>query len=82
VTRNVTIALEDATARWARVEAARQDVSLSRFVADLLIERMGTDEEYAAAMRSSLARKPLKLRDDPSIPYPTREELHDRAGLR
>jgi hypothetical protein len=38
--RNVTITLSEELARRARVEAARQDKSLSRFVADLLTERL------------------------------------------
>ncbi|MGH8264598.1 MAG: hypothetical protein ACRET4_14050 [Steroidobacteraceae bacterium] len=37
--KNVTIALPDDLARRARVEAAKQDRSLSRFIADLLAER-------------------------------------------
>jgi hypothetical protein len=41
--KNVTITLPDDVARRARVEAARQDKSLSRFIADLLAERC-TDE--------------------------------------
>jgi hypothetical protein len=36
--KNVTITLRDDLARRARVEAARQDKSLSRFIADLLAE--------------------------------------------
>jgi hypothetical protein len=37
--KNVTITLPDDLARGARIEAAKQDKSLSRFVADLLAER-------------------------------------------
>jgi hypothetical protein len=39
VMKNVTITLPEDLARRARVEAAKQDKSLSRFVADLLAER-------------------------------------------
>jgi hypothetical protein len=41
--RNVTITLPDELAGRARVEAAKQDKSLSRFIADLLAERYGSD---------------------------------------
>jgi hypothetical protein len=39
--RNVTITLPDELFGRARVEAAKQDKSLSRFIADLLAERYG-----------------------------------------
>ena len=38
--RNVTVTLEEEVARWARVEAARQDVSVSRLLGSLLKELM------------------------------------------
>ena len=34
--RNVTITLDEEVARWARVEAARQDTSVSQMIAGLL----------------------------------------------
>src|SRR5215213_6375591 len=39
VMKNVTITLPDDLARKARVEAAKADKSLSRFIADMLAER-------------------------------------------
>lgn len=77
--RNVTLTLEDSVARWARVEAARQDVSVSRFLANILAERMKENDEYEAAKRRALARKPF-LKSDGR--YLSREEVHDRANLR
>ena len=74
--RNVTISLDDETARWARVEAARQDTSLSRFVGGLLRERMQRGERYEEARRSYLARRPTSLSS--GEPYPSRDELHER----
>jgi hypothetical protein len=41
--KQVTIKLADDLARRARIEAAKQDKSLSRFVADLLMERCKAD---------------------------------------
>lgn len=79
--RNVTIALDDETARWLRVEAARRDTSVSAFVAAILAERLAQSAGYEDSMREFLARRPrvLKAREGA---YPRRDELHDRAGLR
>ncbi len=77
--RNVTLTLEESVARWARIEAARNDISVSRFLADILKERMNENDEYEAAKRRALARKPF-LKSDGR--YLSREEVHDRARLR
>jgi hypothetical protein len=77
--RNVTLTLEESVARWARVEAARQDISVSKFLAKILMERMKENDTYEAAQKSALARKPF-LKSDGR--YPTREEVHDRTNLR
>jgi hypothetical protein len=79
--RNVTITLDEETARWARLEAARRDTSVSRLVGELLRDHMQAEAGYEAAMAAYLARPATRLRDRPS-PYPRRDELHDRAGLR
>jgi hypothetical protein len=39
--RNVTVTLEENVAEWARIEAARRDTSVSRFLGEMLRERMG-----------------------------------------
>lgn len=78
--RNVTVTIDDETARWARMEAARREVSVSRLIRDLLQEHMKRQEVYRAAMDRFLARKPRPLKKRGR--YPGREELHDRAGLR
>jgi hypothetical protein len=77
--RNVTLTLEESVARWVRVEAARRDLSVSRFLANILIERMKENDEYDAAKRRALARKPFLKTDGR---YLSREEVHDRARLR
>jgi len=78
--KNVTITLDEETARWARVEAAHRDTSVSRLISELLREHMRAQTTYEDAMRRYLARAPSVLKD--SGRYPTREELHDRAGVR
>ena len=74
--RNLTISLDERVARWARVAAAERDVSVSRFVSDLLRARMEEDEAYAAAKQRSMARRPRRLKA-PGDEYPSRDELHD-----
>lgn len=80
--RNVTITLDDETAAWVRVHAATQQMSVSRFVGDVLHERMQESREYELAMRTFLSRKPSRLRLKRRGGYPSREELHERARLR
>jgi hypothetical protein len=77
--RNITITLDENLARWARIEAARRDTSVSRFLADILKTQMVEDDQYAAAMQRALAREPFFASTDR---YLTREEAHDRHGLR
>lgn len=77
--RNLTISLDEAVARWARVQAAIRDTSVSRFLAEILKERMAEFDNYNTAKRRALARKPF-LKSDGH--YLTREEAHDRTRLR
>ena len=77
--RNITITLEESLARWARIEAAREDTSLSQFLAELLRQRMRDLDSYEQSMRRALARKPFPATDGR---YPKREEIYDRARVR
>ena len=77
--RNVTVTLEEDVAHWARIEAARQDTSLSQLLASILKERMREADKYDRAMREALARKPFLKTDGK---YLSREEVHDRARFR
>ena len=77
--RNVTVTLEEDVAAWARVEAARSDVSVSRLLGALLRERMMQQHSYERAMKRALARKPFLKTDGK---YLSRNELHDRERLR
>jgi hypothetical protein len=78
--KNVTITLDDGVARWARMEAARENTSVSRFVGELLADQMRQREQYEAAMESYLSVKPRAI--SKGRQYPRREALHDRASLR
>jgi hypothetical protein len=77
--RNITITLDEQLARWVRVEAARSDTSVSRLLAAILKERMIQDDQYESSMRRALGRKPFGKSNGR---YMTREEAHDRSGLR
>jgi hypothetical protein len=55
--RNVTVTLEEDVARWARIEAAQKETSVSRYLGELLRERMLEKGAYERAMRRALARK-------------------------
>ena len=64
--RNVTVTLEEEVAQWARIEAARQDSSVSRLLGALLKERMsangGSASEAAERLASFGMRHRLSLR--------------------
>jgi len=77
--RNVTVTLEEDVARWARLEAAREDVSVSRLLGTLLRERMIQQDAYERAMKRALARKPFLNTDGK---YLSRDEVHDRDRFR
>ena len=78
--KNITITVDEETARWARIEAAHRNTSVSRLIGELLHERMRTQTTYQDAMQRYLARTPTALKD--SGRYPSREDLHDRGSLR
>jgi hypothetical protein len=79
--KNVTITLDDETAAQARIKAAERNMSLSRYIGEVLREHERNHGEYERAMRRFLSRKPTPLRR-PGEPHATRDELHDRAALR
>ena len=79
--KNVTVTLEEDVVRWARVEAARRETSLSRLLGGVLRSEMRREADYDAAKRVYLSQEPGVHRR-PGQPLPSREELHDRVGLR
>ncbi len=79
--RNVTISLPENLARQARVWAAEQDTSVSQFLGQMLADRLRREHGYAQAKARFLNRKPIRLQEA-SAPYPKREALHERSGLR
>ena len=54
---------------------------MSRFLADLLEERMRHESDYEAARRRFKAGKPFAFRE-PGEKLPTRDEIYDRKVFR
>ena len=79
--KNVTITLDERTAAWVRVHAAKHNKSVSRIVGEMLREHMREQHDYDAAMRRFLSKRPASLKKKAGR-YPTRDELNDRAGIR
>ncbi len=79
--KNVTITLDEETARWARIEAARHDTSVSRFVGEMLREQMEARATYEAAHHQFVEQGPY-LTAVPGRTLPSRDELHARPRLR
>jgi len=77
--RNITVTLEEHVARWARLEAARRETSVSRLLGEILKEKMLAKDEYQRAMRRALGRQPFLKTDGR---YLSREEVHERSRLR
>lgn len=75
--RNITITVDDETAEWVRVEAARRGTSMSQFVGELLAEERSTREGYDAAGQRFLSREPQPLSEEGET-YPSRQKIHER----
>lgn len=75
--KNVTITLEEDVLRWAKVTAAQQDTSVSRFLGEELRRKMLKEKEYERGKRRFQGRstKPLKAVEES---YPLRDALYDR----
>jgi len=79
--KNVTITLDEKTAAWARVYAARHNTSVSRMVGEMLQQRMRESHKYEEAMRRFLEKKPVKLNRSGKR-YPKRDDLYVCSRIR
>jgi len=75
--KNITISMDEDTARWARIEAARRGTSVSRMLGELLRQQRLQDAEYKAALRRYLDRDAVSLKSADQR-YPDRSSLHER----
>ena len=69
--RKITIRLDEETARWARIEAARRETSVSSLIGELLREHMLREGSYGEAMERYLAGRAVPIRQNRF--YPSRE---------
>lgn len=76
--RNVTISLDDDLVRRAKVEAAKRDLSLSRYIAGMLEDALCREDDYERAMREFF-ELPDELVSFPGGRPPSRDELYDRT---
>jgi hypothetical protein len=79
--KNITITLDEKLAGQLRRHAAQHDVSVSRFIADLVQERMAATRAYSEAMRRFTSRPPARIKSAGER-YPARTELHGRGRIR
>lgn len=79
--RNVTVTLDDETAQWARMWAARHNTSVFKLLGEVLAEHMHRETGYEAAKNRFLGKPFRRLKDD-GTDYPDRQSLHDRDSLR
>lgn len=80
--KNITVTLDEKTATWVRIHAAKQGKSVSRLLGELLRQHMSDLREYHEAMRRFQAIKPFDA-DWIGGRRPTREELYaDRVRIR
>ena len=75
--RNVTIVLGESAARWLRVEAARSDTSVSKYVGELVERERRRLQGYDAAGARFLSKPPRPLAPRGQR-LPTRAEVHER----
>jgi hypothetical protein len=74
--KNVTITLEEEVADWSRIEAAKNRVSVSRWIGNMLKERMQNEAGYRQAMNRFLSSPPRPLKKQGR--YPSRDDVHER----
>jgi hypothetical protein len=81
---NVTITMDEETARWVRVEAAKAGKSVSRYVGELLHAQKRAAEDAAwAAGRNARLKAWEQIQSTPLRPIsdngqlPAKEELYD-----
>ena len=81
---NLTITADEETLQRLRVEAATRNISVSRFVGEVLKEKFSADDAYERAMADFFSRGPYlesSSRAD-GRSWPARDELYDRRVLK
>jgi hypothetical protein len=81
MTRNITLTIDEAILREARVLAAQEGLSVSAFLRKELSRLVEAQRGYGRA-RESAVRRLDRGQSLGGGPLPARDELHDRAKLR
>jgi metal-responsive CopG/Arc/MetJ family transcriptional regulator len=79
--KNVTVTMDEALLKKARVAAAQEGKSLSKFIADTVERRIGRKRTQAEALKIFLAGPLMDLTDE-NGKAPSRDEIYDRSRLR
>jgi len=80
---NMTITADEDVLRRLRVDAARANVSVSRFVGQVLADKFRDDDTYSEAMSDLFSRGPyLRLARNHDGTAPLRDGIYDRPVLR
>ena len=79
--KKITIVLDEKTAAWTHAHAARRNLSVSRFVGEVLRGYMRESRKYEAAMKRFLSHGSFRLSGPPQRNL-KRKELYDRPFLR
>jgi uncharacterized protein YggE len=74
--KNVTVTMDEALLQRARVAAARDGKSLSKFVAEAVEQRVGQPVTQREALERFLAGPPLHVLDE-NGKAPPRDQLYD-----
>jgi hypothetical protein len=75
--RNITVQLDEATIRRARVAAAKRGSSISRLLTEQIEVLARQDDDYDRVMGDALAELERGY-DLGGGPYPARDDLYDR----
>ena len=70
------VEIDEETARWARLEAARRNTTVAQLVQRLVREHVVEWRRYETARRRYMAVDPYL--DTGGSPLPPRDELHER----
>jgi len=73
--KKLTVTLDEKTAAWVRVYAARHKTSVSRMVGEMLQRRVRESRKYEEAMRRFLEKTPVKINRSGKL-YSRRDELY------
>jgi hypothetical protein len=73
--KNVTITMDEDVAKWARIEAAKRNTSVSRLVGEMLAQKMASDDSYERGKVEALSFKSFGIS---SGDYLSRNEIYER----